>query len=67
MLHTLCISLCVSFQQGLPFCRILLGTGPAGKHECDLVDKVCNVVDHIEVDGIDCPQKTLASGSGIAA
>jgi len=47
----------LSLQQCLPLCRILLGAGPAGKHECDLVDKVRNVVDHVEVDGIDCPQQ----------
>merc|ERR1712217_330272 len=28
---------------------VCLGSGPARKHEGDLVDKVCNVVDHIEV------------------
>merc|ERR1719152_202775 len=27
---------------------VLLGARPAGKHEADLVDKVGNVVDHVE-------------------
>merc|ERR1719464_1073460 len=30
--------------------NVCLGTGPACKHEGDLVHKICNVVDHIEVD-----------------
>merc|ERR1719464_1781056 len=29
---------------------VCLGTGPTCKHEGDLVHKICNVVDHIEVD-----------------
>merc|ERR1712014_105641 len=29
-------------------CRVSLGTGPAGKHKSNLVDEVCNVVDHVE-------------------
>merc|ERR1712146_765543 len=30
------------------FSRLTLGRGPAAKNESDLVDKVCNVVDHVE-------------------
>merc|ERR1711934_1105788 len=39
----------VSAQEGLLLaCRISFGAGPAGKNESDLVDKVRNVVDHVE-------------------
>merc|ERR1719183_2359236 len=42
------ISLVASSQQALLGSRVSLGSRPAGEHESDLVDKVCDVVDHIE-------------------
>merc|ERR1712224_502049 len=36
------------WQEGFTF-RISLGTGPACTHKCNLVDEICNVVDHIQV------------------
>jgi len=39
----------VSFQQGSVLAlRVSLGTRPACKNESNLVDKICNIVDHIE-------------------
>merc|ERR1712070_315936 len=35
-------------QQGTDLLRISLSTRPAGKHKCNLVDKVSNVVDDVE-------------------
>merc|ERR1719440_1190269 len=32
------------------WCTVLLGARPAGKHEADLVDKIGNVIDHVEGD-----------------
>merc|ERR1719387_2990943 len=47
-----------STQQGLSLAlRVTLGCRPAGKHESDLVDEVCNVVDHIQEDLVDSSEQ----------
>merc|ERR1719361_1488373 len=46
----------LSSQQSF-LCGIILGAGPACKHEANLVDEICNVVDHIQVDLIHGPHQ----------
>merc|ERR1719387_2089683 len=47
-----------STQQGLSLAlRVSLGCRPACKHESDLIDKVCNVVDHIQEDLVDSSEQ----------
>merc|ERR1711943_68719 len=44
---TMGFSQCPSCEQAV-LLAVLLGARPASKHEADLVDKVGNVVDHVE-------------------
>merc|ERR1719482_2487409 len=47
-----------STQQGLSLAlRVTLGCRPASKHKSDLVDEVCNVVDHIQEDLVDSSEQ----------
>merc|ERR550537_943470 len=47
-----------STQQGTSlFSRVTLGAGPASKHESNLVDKVRNVVDHVEEGLVHCSEQ----------
>merc|ERR1712056_175663 len=41
---------CLSQQDILLTFRFCFGARPARKHECNLVDEICNVVEHVEED-----------------
>merc|ERR1719399_2811721 len=47
----------MGFTVAFSFGGVSLGTGPACQHKSDLVDEVCNVVDHIEVSVIHSSQQ----------
>merc|ERR1711862_359953 len=49
------IQLLVS-QQAALLVTVSFGASPAGAHERDLVDDICNVVDHVQVDVINRTQ-----------
>merc|ERR1719393_371690 len=55
--RTLSLRAC-STQQGLSLAlRVTLGCRPACEHESDLVDEVCDVVNHIEEDLVDSSEQ----------